>query len=40
VVKREANREGQDVSGELEEVDGVEVPVGRVEASEAELYDS
>ena len=31
VRKHEANREGQDVFGELEESDGVEGPVGGVE---------
>jgi hypothetical protein len=32
VMKHEANREGQDVSGELEESDGIEGAVGGVEA--------
>ena len=32
VMKHEANREGQDVSGESEEVDGVEGSMGGVEA--------
>jgi len=32
VIKHEANREGQDVFGELEESDGVEGSVGGIEA--------
>jgi hypothetical protein len=32
VVKHEANRKGQDISGELEESDGIEGPVGGIEA--------
>jgi len=32
VIKHEADREGQDVFGELEESDGVEGSMGRVEA--------
>jgi len=32
VMKHEANREGQDVLGELEETDGIQRPMGRVEA--------
>lgn len=32
VMQRETNREGQDVSGDLEDLDGVERPVGRIEA--------
>jgi hypothetical protein len=39
-MKYEANREGQDVYGEFEEVDGMEGLVGRVEALQNELYDS
>ena len=31
-IKHETNRKGQDVPGELEEADGIERPVGRVEA--------
>ena len=40
VKKHEANRERQDVPGELEEADGVERPVGPIEAGRAELYGS
>jgi len=32
VIKHEANREGQDISGESENADGLERPLGRVEA--------
>jgi len=32
VMKHEADREGQDVPGDLEAVDGIEGPLGRVEA--------
>ena len=32
VIKHEANREGQDVLGELEEADGIQGSMGRVEA--------
>ena len=32
VIKHEANREGQDILGEIEEADGVEGSMGRVEA--------
>jgi hypothetical protein len=31
-MKHEANRKGQDISGELEESDGIEGFVGRAEA--------
>ena len=32
VIKHEANPEGQDILGELEEADGIEGSMGRVEA--------
>jgi DNA-directed RNA polymerase subunit RPC12/RpoP len=32
VMRHEANREGQDVPGDLEDVDGIEGPLGRAEA--------
>ena len=32
VMQREADREGQDVPGDLKDLDGVEGPVGRAEA--------
>ena len=32
VMKHEADREGQDISGDLEDADGVEGPLGRAEA--------